>query len=435
MIIFGGAEMASVKAKEIEKNKYEFEFLIEKEAFDAEINKVYRKNVSKMNVPGFRKGKAPKHVIEKLYGATVFYDEAIDNLLPSAYEAAVAGTKLDVVSRPELEVVSIDDKGVTLKASVWTKPDVEISAYKGLEVEREAVEVTDEDVAKEIDNTRERNSRMLTVDNRPAENGDETVIDFEGFLDGVAFDGGKGEKYPLKLGSGSFIPGFEEQIVGKSVGDEFDINVTFPEDYGAENLAGKAVVFKIKLHEIKVKELPELDDEFVKDVSEFNTVDEYKADVKAKITERREKTADDKVERALVDALLANTEVEIPACMIEQEIDGYIRDYEYRLTSQGGSLDMYFKYTGMTMEQLRENFKADAEKQVKTRLALSKIVKAEKIKALKKDIEAEYKKIASGYNVDIETVRSSIPEDSLSEDIVLRKAVDLVKENAVINQK
>ncbi|MBQ9847964.1 MAG: trigger factor [Clostridia bacterium] len=231
------------------------------------------------------------------------------------------------------------------------------------------------------------------------------------------------------------MPGFEEQIVGKNVGDEFDINVTFPEDYGAENLAGKEVIFKIKLHEIKVKELPELDDEFVKDVSEFNTVDEYKADVKAKITERREKTADGKVEQALVDALLANTEVDIPACMIEQEIDSYIRDYEYRLSSQGGSLDMYFKYTGMTMEQLRENFKADAEKQVKTRLALAKIVKTEKIKALKKDIEAEYKKIASGYNVDIETVKSSIPEDSISEDIVLRKAVDLVKENAVINQK
>ena len=427
--------MASVKAKEIEKNKYEFEFLIDKASFDEEINKVYRKNVSKMNVPGFRKGKAPKHVIEKLYGTTVFYDEAIDNLLPSAYEAALAGTKLDVVSRPELEVVSIDDKGVTLKAAVWTKPSVEISSYKGLEVERDAIEVTDEDVMKEIDNTRERNSRMLTVDNRPAENGDEAVIDFEGFLDGVAFDGGKGEKYPLKLGSGSFIPGFEEQIVGKNVGDEFDINVTFPEDYGAENLAGKEVIFKIKLHEIKVKELPELDDEFVKDVSEFNTVDEYKADVKAKITERREKTADGKVEQALVDALLTNTEVDIPACMIEQEIDSYIRDYEYRLSSQGGSLDMYFKYTGMTMEQLRENFKADAEKQVKTRLALAKIVKTEKIKALKKDIEAEYKKIASGYNVDIETVKSSIPEDSISEDIVLRKAVDLVKENAVINQK
>ncbi|MBO5870972.1 MAG: trigger factor [Clostridia bacterium] len=427
--------MASIKAKEIEKNKYEFEFLIDKESFDAEINKVYRKNVAKMNVPGFRKGKAPKHIIEKLYGATVFYDEALDNLLPEAYEAALASTKLDVVSRPELDVVSIDDKGVKLKAAVWTKPEVEISSYMGLEVEKESVEVTDEDIMKDIDATRERNSRMLSVEDRPAKDGDQAVIDFEGFLDGVAFEGGKGEKYPLGLGSGSFIPGFEEQIIGKSVGEEFDINVTFPEDYGAENLAGKEVVFKIKLHELKVKELPELDDEFVKDVSEFNTVDEYKADVKAKLTERKEKSAENKLETALVDALLANTVVEIPACMIEQEIDGYIRDYEYRLQSQGGNLEMYFQYTGMTMEQLRENFKADAEKQVKTRLALSKIVKTEKIKALKKDIEAEYKKIATGYNVDIETVKSSIPETSISEDIVLRKAVDLVKENAVITTK
>ncbi len=427
--------MASIKAKEIEKNKYEFEFLIEKEAFDAEVNKVYRKNVSKMNVPGFRKGKAPKHVIEKLYGTTVFYDEALDNLLPEAYENALASTKLEAVSRPEIDIVSIDEKGVALKAQVWTKPNVEISAYKGLEVEKEAVVVTEEDIMKDIDATRERNSRMLTVEGRPAQNGDQAVIDFEGFLDGVAFEGGKGEKFPLELGSGSFIPGFEEQIVGKNVGDEFDIDVTFPEDYGAENLAGKAVVFKIKLHELKVKELPELDDESVKDVSEFNTVEEYKADIKAKITERREKEAENKLENAILDALLANTTVDIPACMIEQEIDGYIRDYEYRLKSQGASLEMYFQYTGMTMEKFRESFKAEAEKQVKTRLALGKIVKLEKIKALKKDIEAEYKKIAEGYNVDIETVKSSIPESSISEDIVLRKAVDLVKENAVITTK
>ena len=427
--------MAAIKAKEIEKNKYEFEFLIEKEAFDAEITKVYRKNVSKMNVPGFRKGKAPKHVIEKLYGTTVFYDEAIDNLLPGAYEAALAATKLDVVSRPELEIVSIDDKGVTLKAAVFTKPEVEISEYKGLEVEKESVEVTEEDIMKEIDATRERNSRMLTVEDRSAQDGDEAVIDFEGFLDGVAFEGGKGEKYPLVLGSGSFIPGFEEQIVGKNIGDEFDINVTFPENYGAENLAGKAVVFKIKLHELKVKELPALDDEFVKDVSEFDTVEAYKEDVKAKIAERKEKLAESRLETALLDALLAKTEVEIPACMIEQEIDGYIRDYEYRISSQGGSLEMYLKYTGMTMEQLRESFKADAEKQVKIRLALSKIAKVEKLKALKKDIEAEYKKIATGYNVDIETVKNSIPETGISEDIVLRKAVDFIKENAVITTK
>ena len=427
--------MASIKTKEIEKNKYSFEFLINKEAFDAEVNKVYRKNVSKMNIPGFRKGKAPKHIIEKLYGTTVFFDEAIDNLLPEAYETALSSTKLEVVSRPEIEVVSIDDKGVTLKAAVFTKPEVEISEFKGLEVEKDSVEVSDEDIMKDIDATRERNSRMLTVEGRAAEYGDEATIDFEGFLDGVAFDGGKGEKYPLVLGSGSFIPGFEEKIIGKNVGDEFDIDVTFPEDYGAENLAGKAVVFKIKLHELKVKELPELDDEFVKDVSEFNTVDEYKADIRAKLTERREKTVENKLENDLINALLEKTQVDVPACMIEQEIDGQVRDYEYRLSSQGISLDMYFQYTGMTMEQLRENLKADSEKQVKVRLALGKVAKLEKLKALKKDIEAEYKKIATGYNVDIETVKSGISEESISEDIILRKAVDFIKENAVINAK
>ncbi|MBO4452809.1 MAG: trigger factor [Clostridia bacterium] len=427
--------MATIKSKEIETNKYEFQFLIEKAKFDEEVNKVFRKNAAKINVPGFRKGKAPRHIIEKMYGSAVFYDEAIDNLLPDAYEQALADTKLKAVSRPEIEIVSIDDKGVTVKAAVFTEPPVTVSEYKGLKVDREAVTVSDEDVMKEIDSVRERNSRMLTVDDRPAQNGDETVIDFEGFVDGVAFEGGKGEKYNLVLGSGSFIPGFEDQVVGHSIGEEFDITVKFPEDYGAEELAGKESVFKIKLHEIKKKELPELDDEFVKDVSEFNTVDEYKADVKAKITERREHEADHKLEHALIHALLEKTEVNVPKCMVDSEIDGYIRDYDYRLKSQGGSLEMYYKYTGMTEENLRGNFKEEAEEQVKTRLALAEVAKKEKIKALKKDLDEEYKKIASGYNVDIETVKNSIPESSLSEDIVLRKAIEFVKENAVINQK
>lgn len=425
----------AIKAKQLEKNKYEFSFTIEKPVFDAEIEKVYRKNAPKMNIPGFRRGKAPRHIIEKMYGATVFYDEALDNLLPEAYEKALGETKLEAVSRPELDIVSIDDNGVCLKAAVWVKPEVEISEYKGITVDREAVNVTEEDILKEIDLTRERNARMLTVEDRAAADGDTAVIDFEGFVDGVAFEGGKGENYSLRLGSGSFIPGFEDQVIGHKTGEEFDINVTFPEEYGAENLAGKAAVFKIKIHEIKVKELPVLDDEFVKDVSEFNTVDEYKEDVKKHLTERREAQEDNKVENALINALLENTTVDIPQCMIDNEVDGYVRDYEYRLRSQGGSLDMYFKYTGMTMEQLRENFKADAEKQVKTRLALGKVAKSEKLKALKKDLDAEYKKIASGYNVDVETVKTSIPAESISEDIVLRKAVDFIKENAVINQK
>lgn len=425
----------AIKAKQLEKNKYEFSFTIEKPVFDAEIEKVYRKNAPKMNIPGFRRGKAPRHIIEKMYGATVFYDEALDNLLPEAYEKALGETKLEAVSRPELDIVSIDDNGVCLKAAVWVKPEVEISEYKGITVDREAVNVTEEDILKEIDLTRERNARMLTVEDRAAADGDTAVIDFEGYVDGVAFEGGKGENYSLRLGSGSFIPGFEDQVIGHKTGEEFDINVTFPEEYGAENLAGKAAVFKIKLREIKVKELPVLDDEFVKDVSEFNTVNEYKEDVKKHLTERREAQEDNKVENALINALLENTTVDIPQCMIDNEVDGYVRDYEYRLRSQGGSLDMYFKYTGMTMEQLRENFKADAEKQVKTRLALGKVAKSEKLKALKKDLDAEYKKIASGYNVDVETVKTSIPAESISEDIVLRKAVDFIKENAVINQK
>ena len=427
--------MATLKAKEIEKNKYEFQFVIEKAVFDEEVNKVYRKNAAKINVPGFRKGKAPRHIIEKMYGSAVFYDEAIDNLLPDAYKNALAETKLEAVSRPEIDIVSIDDKGVTLKAAVFTKPEVTVSEYKGLEVERESVNVTEEDIDKEIDTVRERNSRMLTVEDRAAQNGDEATIDFEGFVDGVAFEGGKGEKYPLKLGSGSFIPGFEDQVIGHKPGEEFDITVKFPDDYGAENLAGKEAVFKIKLHELKVKELPEVDDEFVKDVSEFNTIAEYREDVKKKIAERREHEADHKFEHAVLHALLEKTEADIPKVMIDNEIDGYIRDYEYRLKAQGGSLEMYYKYTGMTEAQLRESFKGEAEEQVKTRLALGEVAKKEKIKALKKDLDAEYKKIAEGYNVDVETVKNSISEESITEDIVLRKASELVRENAVVKQK
>lgn len=424
--------MSLKSVKEIEKNRSELELVIEKPAFDAEVMRVYKKNVSKINVPGFRKGKAPKSIIEKIYGSAVFYDEAIDNLLPQIYADAVKEANLEVVSRPDIEVVSIDDNGVLLKAKVYTKPVAEVSKYKGLEVEKEKVEVTEEDINAEIDAARRRNSRLLTVTDRPAQEGDDVVIDFEGFLDGVPFEGGKAEKYTLKLGSNTFIPGFEEQIVGKNTGDEFEITVNFPADYNAEKLAGKEAVFKIKLHEIKKTELPELDDEFVKDVSEFNTVEEYKEDLKKKITERKEKIAENNFEESLIDELLAHTAVDIPAPMIENEIDGFVSDYEYRLSSQGANLDMYFKYTGMTMEQLRESFRAQAERQIKTRLALEQIIKAENITATEEDLENEYKKIASGYNVDIEKVKNSIPAENLSGDVALRKAVEFVKANAIV---
>ena len=427
--------MALKNSKKISANTYEVEIVLDKAAFDAEVNKVYRKNVSKMNVPGFRRGKAPKSVLEKMYGSAVFYEEAIDNLLPEAYSAAIAEAKLDVVSRPDIELVSTGDEGVVLKATVTVKPTVKVSEYKGLTAERPEVTVTEEEITREIDSVRNRNARVLTVEDRAAELGDEAIIDFEGFLDGVAFEGGKGEKHPLKLGSGNFIPGFEEQIVGHNKGESFDITVTFPEEYGEASLAGKETVFKIVLHEIKRTELPELDDEFVKDVSEFDTVDEYKASISAKIADRKNNSADAEVENQLIDKLIANMTGEIPECMIESEIDRYVNDYDYRLKSQGASLEMYYQYTGSTEEKLRESFKAEAERQVKSRLALERVAKTEKIKAGKKEMEEEYKKIASGYNVDIDYVKKNIPEEGISEDIVMRKAIQVIKDNAVITTK
>lgn len=427
--------MALKNSKKVSANTYEVEIVLDKAAFDAEVNKVYRKNVSKMNVPGFRRGKAPKSVLEKMYGSAVFYEEAIDNLLPEAYSAAIAEAKLDVVSRPDIELVSTGDEGVVLKATVTVKPTVKVSEYKGLTAERPEVTVTEEEITREIDSVRNRNARVLTVEDRAAELGDEAIIDFEGFLDGVAFEGGKGEKHPLKLGSGNFIPGFEEQIVGHNKGESFDITVTFPEEYGEASLAGKETVFKIVLHEIKRTELPELDDEFVKDVSEFDTVDEYKTSISAKIADRKNNSADAEVENQLIDKLIANMTGEIPECMIESEIDRYVNDYDYRLKSQGASLEMYYQYTGSTEEKLRESFKAEAERQVKSRLALERVAKTEKIKAGKKEMEEEYKKIASGYNVDIDYVKKNIPEEGISEDIVMRKAIQVIKDNAVITTK
>lgn len=427
--------MALKNSKKVSTNTYEVEIVLDKATFDAEVNKVYRKNVSKMNVPGFRRGKAPKSVLEKMYGSAVFYEEAIDNLLPEAYSAAIAEAKLDVVSRPDIELVSTGDEGVVLKATVTVKPTVKVSEYKGLTAERPEVTVTEEEITREIDSVRNRNARVLTVEDRAAELGDEAIIDFEGFLDGVAFEGGKGEKHPLKLGSGNFIPGFEEQIVGHNKGESFDITVTFPEEYGEASLAGKETVFKIVLHEIKRTELPELDDEFVKDVSEFDTVDEYKASISAKIADRKNNSADAEVENQLIDKLIENMTGEIPECMIESEIDRYVNDYDYRLKSQGASLEMYYQYTGSTEEKLRESFKAEAERQVKSRLALERVAKTEKIKAGKKEMEEEYKKIASGYNVDIDYVKKNIPEEGISEDIVMRKAIQVIKDNAVITTK
>ena len=427
--------MSLTKSEVIEKNRYELQFSVDKATFDAAVSTVYRKQVKSITVPGFRKGKAPRSVIEKMYGKGVFYEDAINDLIPGAYTEAAKESGLEIVGQPEFDVVSIDENGLVMSAKVYVKPDVEIKDYFGIEVEKDVAAVTDEEVDKEIETVRERNSREIDITDRAAEMGDTTVIDFEGFCDGVAFEGGKGTDYALKLGSGSFIPGFEEQIVGKSIDEEFDVNVTFPTDYHAAELAGKPAVFKVKIHAITHVELPDLDDDFAKDVSEFDTFDEYKADLKAKIEKRHETAAENAIEDKLVETLIEKLEAEIPEAMYVAETENYVRDYDTRLRSQGLDLKTYFKYTGMTLDTLREQMRPQAERQVKARLALEKIAALENVEATEEDINGEYEKIAAAYGIEVDQVKESIDASAIAEDMKVKKALDLVKEKAVIKAK
>ena len=427
--------MSLTKSEVIEKNRYELQFSVDKATFDAAVSAVYRKQAKNITVPGFRKGKAPRSVIEKMYGTGVFYEDAINDLIPAAYTAAATESALEIVGQPEFDVVSIDENGIVLSAKVYVKPEVEIKDYCGIEVEKDVEAVTDEDVEREIETVRERNSREIEVTDRAAEMGDTTVIDFEGFCDGVAFEGGKGTDYALKLGSGSFIPGFEEQIVGKSIDEEFDVNVTFPEEYHASELAGKPAVFKVKIHAITRVELPELDDDFAKDVSEFDTLDEYKADIKAKIEKRHETAAENAVEDKLVEVLIEKLEADIPEVMYDVETENFVRDYDTRLRSQGLDLKTYFKYTGMDLDSLRAQMRPQAERQVKARLALEKIAALESLEATEEDINGEYEKIASAYGIEVQQVKDSIDAAAIAEDMKVKKALDLVKEKAVITTK
>ena len=427
--------MSLTKSEVIEKNRYELQISVDKATFDAAVSNVYRKQVKNITVPGFRKGKAPRSIIEKMYGTGVFYEDAINDLIPAAYTEALAEAKLDVVGQPEFDVVSIDDNGLVLSAKVYVKPEVEIKGYAGIEVEKEVAPVTDEAIDREIEMVRERNSREIEVTDRAAEMGDTTVIDFEGFCDGVAFDGGKGTDYALKLGSGAFIPGFEEQIVGKNIDEEFEVNVTFPTEYHSADLAGKAAMFKVKIHAITKVELPELDDDFAKDVSEFDTFDEYKADLKAKLAKRNEAAADSAVEEKLVEALIEKIEADIPEAMFVAETENFFRDYDTRLRSQGLDLNTYFKYTGLTLDSLREQMRPQAERQVKARLALEKIAELEKIEATEEDVNAEYEKIAAAYGIELDQVKSSIDSEAIAADMKVQKAMDFVKEKAVVTVK
>ncbi|MBR2927207.1 MAG: trigger factor [Clostridia bacterium] len=423
--------MSLIKAEQTEKSVYTLEFSVDKATFDKAISNAYRKQVGKLSVPGFRKGKAPRSVIEKMYGKGFFYEDAINEVLPDAFDAALTESKLDMVGQPEFDIVSIDDGGVVLSAKVAVKPEVTIKDYLGIEAEKTVAPTTDEEVEDEINTIRERNSREIEVTDEASVMGDVCTIDYEGFVDGVAFEGGKGDAYPLKLGSGNFIPGFEEQVAGHKIGENFDVVVTFPEDYHAKELAGKEAVFKTVIHAIKHVELPALDDDFAKDVSEFDTLDEYRADLKAKITKRHESEADRAFEDAVLDALIEKVEADIPEQMYVAETENYVRDYDSRLRMQGLDLNTYFKYTGMTLDTLREQLRPQAEKQVKLRLALETIATLENITVTDEDIEEEIQNIAKAYQMEADKVREMVPADSVAQDMKVKKAMDLVKEKAI----
>ena len=415
-------------------NSYELVVSVDGTIFGKAINKVYKKQVKSINIPGFRKGKAPRHIIERMYGKEVFYDDAMQECYPDALYEASQEKGLEIVAVESLEAVEAGDEGFTFKASIITKPELEVDGYKGIEVTKPSTEVTEELIDKEIESVRDRNSRMVTVEDRPAEMGDTTVIDFEGFVDGVAFEGGKAEKFSLSLGSGNFIPGFEEQVVGHSTGEEFTITVTFPEDYQAEELKGKEAEFKIVLHEIKTKELPEVDDEFVKDVSEKETVAEYREELRETIAKRLADEAEKDIDNQISEKLVELAQGDIPEAMYERQVDEMIRDFEARLRSQGLNVGLndYLQYMGMDMDSLRNVYRADAEKIVKRKLVLEAIAKKENIEVTDEDVEKEYADIAESYKIEVEQVKAAIPAETIKSDLTVRKALEFVKENAVI---
>lgn len=424
--------MALKSSNKIDTNTYEIELTIDSDSFKKACTQSYLKDRKNIQLPGFRKGKATQGMIEKMYGEGVFFEDALDILYPTAVSEAFEEAGLEVVDAPfdlEVPVMSKND-GVEMKMKVTTYPEVKLGDYKGLKVAKLSTEASDEDVDNELKAMQDRNSRLIVADDREAQNGDTVTIDFEGFVDGVAFDGGKGENYPLELGSGSFIPGFEDQVAGHKIDEEFDVNVTFPTEY-AEELAGKDAVFKCKIHEIKAKELPELDDEFAKDVSEFDTLDELKADLKKQISEKKAEDAKRDMENQLLEQICENMEVEIPECMFTKRQNEMVQDYSYRLRSQGLDLDTYLKYLGQDMDSFKETFKDGAEKQVKVAIALRAIIEAENIEATEEDINAEAEKIGAQYGMDAEQVKKVLAAEQIADDVKRNKAVDIIVDSAI----
>lgn len=427
-----------MKAELVKKegNKVTLKITVDNNKFEEAVNKAYNKTKGKYNIPGFRKGKAPKVVIETQYGKGVFYNDAIDMLFPEVYPEAIKELNIDPIDRPDLDIEEISkDNGLVMVVNVEVKPEFELGAYKGIEISKVDNTVSEEDVEARLNEMVNRNARLTSVEGKALENGDTAVIDFEGFENGVAFEGGKGENYNLVIGSNTFIPGFEDQLVGKKAGEEVEVNVTFPETYHAENLAGKPVVFNVKVNDVKVKEVPALDDEFAKDTTEFETLAELRADVKTKLEEQAKNAADAEMRNALVEKVSANTEVEVPEAMVQHQIDNMLMELNYQLQYQGLNLQQLLEMTGRGLQELREERRADAERLVKSSLILEAIAEKENIEANDADVDAELEKMAAMYNMEVEKIKSSLRETDIEDikgQIKIRKTLDLLVESATI---
>lgn len=423
-----------VTKEQQEKNSVKLTITVDAETFEKGVQKAYLKNVKKITLPGFRKGKAPRKIIEQYYGAGVFFEDAVNFVCPEAYEEALKETGIDAVSRPEIDVVEIESgKDFVFTATVTTKPEVELGDYNAISVKKVTYRTTQKEIEAEIKKVQEQNARIIPVEDRAVKEGDLTVIDFEGFTDNKPFDGGKGTDYSLEIGSGAFIPGFEDQLIGAEIGKEVEVNVTFPKDYHSEELKGKKAMFKVTVKEIKEKQLPEINDDFVKDVSEFDTLEEYKKDIKEKIAKSNEQRGKHETENNVLDEVLKVATVDIPECMIDTQLENIARDFDYRLSMQGLNLEKYLQMTGSDIDSFKNQFKDQAEKQVKTSLVLEAVAKAENVKATEKDVEAEMKKVAESYNMELDKVKDLFKDEerkSLENEIVTQKTIDLLVKNA-----
>ena len=428
--------MSLKETKNVGTNRYELEITVDAEKFQNAIKEAYKKNAKNISIPGFRKGKAPYAFVEKYYGAEVFFEDALNLIYAEVVDEAITESGLKVINdKMDFDMVSISkEEGVDFKVTLTTYPEITVGEYKGLKAEKVVAKVEDSEVDAQVNAMAERNARLVEVTDRAAQMGDTVTFDFEGFCEGEAFEGGKAEKYALELGSGQFIPGFEEQIAGKNIGDEFEVNVTFPAEYGAENLAGKDATFKCKLHEIKFRELPAIDDEFAKDVSEFDTLEALKADLKAKALERKQKVSEEEMENDLVQQIVDSIDGEIPEAMYENRLNQSVEEFAYRLQSQGLNLETYLKYTNATIDEFKNSFRPQAESQVKFRLALEKIVELEKIEATEEDINAQIEKMAKDYGMEVEQIKNAVPTEEIAKDLAVGKAIDFIKENAVITE-